>query len=455
MNIPMKIVSPSSMLLLVVLAQAAEFMSPPTGSDQNDGRAAPPLATLQVAVSKLQPGDTCILHGGDRFGAIAFGRSGTARAPITLCAAPGEHPRLIGGLAVRGWQQNADGSWQATIRHKVIQVLAGEHAMVWARHPNMPWNVKDGGNWMRRPLGTAKPPANVDWTGAWLASLDKSNWVMDMTGVDRFVSDDRAVIMGVPDLLDAPGEWVQRGDDLLIRLPDGAAPDSLGILAITQERTADLRQRSHLRLIGLDFIGGAIGLDEATDCLVQACRGLFPRGPFLLKDSWRDYIHNETVTAAAPGWGLRVGGTRNVVRDSEVTHSWGEGIIVYGRDDTITNCHVYDCNWSASDCSNIAAGGSGHRITHNRLHTAGRSLHASAFYPCSITSTRGWARDGWTLGGSPARSARRLSTPRLHFTARSEPSSRTLLMGRSSGVDSDARDLIWILPSCGQTSTIA
>ncbi len=363
-----------ALAIATIITQAAEFHVAPGGSDSNAGTAAAPVATVAQAIQRAGPGETCILHGGDYFGPVACARSGAPGAPITLGAAPGERPRLIGGLAVRRWRHNPDGSWQATVRERVIQVIAGEHAMVWARHPNLTWSVRDGGNWMRRPLGTGKPPPEVDWSGAWLSTLDKHNWVLDVKVVDRFVQDERAVLMGVVGLLDAPGEWVQRGDELLIRLPAGATPDALNILAITHERTVDLRGRSHIRLIGLDVIGGAIDLDEATDCLVQACRNLYPRGPFLLQDGWRDYIQNETVTAAAPGWGLRIGGSGNVVCDCEVAHSWGDGITVYGRDNTITNCHVFDCNWSASDCSNIAAGGSGHRIMHNTLHTSGRSL---------------------------------------------------------------------------------
>src|ERR1039458_2314061 len=80
-------------LLAVVLAAAAcpagaaTFYVSPQGSDRNSGRSVGPdkaLQTIQAAVDKLQPGDTCLILGGTYRETVVFPRSGKPGRPITL-----------------------------------------------------------------------------------------------------------------------------------------------------------------------------------------------------------------------------------------------------------------------------------------------------------------------------------------------------------------------------------
>lgn len=66
-----------------------------TGDDSNDGSAANPWRTIQHAVNTISPGDTIWVHAGTYAGA-RIEQSGTAEAPMTLMAAPGETAVLDG-----------------------------------------------------------------------------------------------------------------------------------------------------------------------------------------------------------------------------------------------------------------------------------------------------------------------------------------------------------------------
>lgn len=74
-----------------------------TGSDGADGSSGAPWKTIQHAQSVAASGDTVLVHGGVYNEHVTFSRSGTAAAPITFRAAPGETPVVDGtGLDIPG-----------------------------------------------------------------------------------------------------------------------------------------------------------------------------------------------------------------------------------------------------------------------------------------------------------------------------------------------------------------
>lgn len=87
-------VYPPSGLALHVTAGKAYFLSP-AGSDGAAGSYAAPWKSLSAAAAKMQPGDVAYLRGGTYSGQVSISVSGTAAAPITFTAFPGESPLLV------------------------------------------------------------------------------------------------------------------------------------------------------------------------------------------------------------------------------------------------------------------------------------------------------------------------------------------------------------------------
>lgn len=75
------------------------FVSP-SGSDSNPGTLAAPWRTVQKAASNVPAGGTVLLRTGT-YGPFTMTRSGTAAAPITFAAYPGERPVVDGQDAVK------------------------------------------------------------------------------------------------------------------------------------------------------------------------------------------------------------------------------------------------------------------------------------------------------------------------------------------------------------------
>jgi len=132
--------------LLVVAAgvQAADFYVAPHGDDAHPGTETQPLATLQAAVNKLQPGDTLLIRGGTYRETVTFPRSGTADKPITLKAYRDEKVVVSGCELVTGWSLDdpAKRIWKAAMPWTLglgrNQVFAGGQVLIEARHPNVP-----------------------------------------------------------------------------------------------------------------------------------------------------------------------------------------------------------------------------------------------------------------------------------------------------------------------------
>src|SRR6266513_1314813 len=66
------------------------FVDPAKGDDRQDGSRDKPWKTVSHAVQKLKPGDTLYLRAGRYYGGVVLSASGTAEAPITVRAFPGE-----------------------------------------------------------------------------------------------------------------------------------------------------------------------------------------------------------------------------------------------------------------------------------------------------------------------------------------------------------------------------
>ncbi|HXU68710.1 MAG TPA: right-handed parallel beta-helix repeat-containing protein [Polyangia bacterium] len=87
-------VYPPNGLQLHLTAGKAYYLSP-TGSDSATGSYAAPWKTISAAAAKMQPGDVAYLRGGTYSGQVSISVSGTAAAPITFTAFPGESPLLV------------------------------------------------------------------------------------------------------------------------------------------------------------------------------------------------------------------------------------------------------------------------------------------------------------------------------------------------------------------------
>jgi hypothetical protein len=232
-------------------APATQFYVSPDGNDANPGTQAKPLATIAAArdavralISAGLTENVTVQLGGGTYRIqepVVFGclDAGSDRFSVTYAAAPGEKPVISGGLPIKGWKANSDGTWSTTVPGVAQGKLdfrelyvAGRHAER-ARHPNQGFfRVEKVGqdrrtNFRFKPgdLNDCPDLQNVelvflhDWsiTRVPVKAIDEATRTLTVTHqvggpsswalMDHFEKQPRYFLENSATFLDAPGEW--------------------------------------------------------------------------------------------------------------------------------------------------------------------------------------------------------------------------------------------------------
>ena len=106
MNYRLPVGCTTFLLLLLNYCPAATFyvdQRNAASGDANDGSEGKPFKTIGAVVSKLNPGDNAVIHGGVYREAVTIKVSGTTDHPISIAAAAGERVVIDGADIVKGW----------------------------------------------------------------------------------------------------------------------------------------------------------------------------------------------------------------------------------------------------------------------------------------------------------------------------------------------------------------
>jgi len=101
---------PTGLPALLAPSTGTTFYVATTGSDSNPGTLAAPWRTIQKAFNTLAPGQRALVRGGMYSQDLEFDRAGTASAPITIEAYPGEQP-IVNAVATHPLRVNGDAAY--------------------------------------------------------------------------------------------------------------------------------------------------------------------------------------------------------------------------------------------------------------------------------------------------------------------------------------------------------
>lgn len=380
----------------------ASYYVSPSGSDASPGTRGQPFATIQAAVNRLRAGDIVYVGGGEYHEAVSVGVSGTAAAPITIQAYPGECPILIGAQPVPGpWTVHSGAIYKAPWPSQPRQVFSDGRLLNEARWPNTAIEDFPGMTYAPADSGSESfiayanlPP--VDLTGAWAQIMAGQAWVAysrQVSSHDRasgklsFTPPINAMSVLVPrrgshfylfgklELLDSPGEWFW---DPVARLlyvwtPDGAPPDGR-IEAGTASAVLDLSGRSYVTVKGISARGGWFNLHNSSHCTVQ--------GFHLWAPNWIRTFNGYAVWPE-PQWhgGVDVSGTGNLVERGSVHLAGCSSINVDGSGHTVRQVTVEDSGWNWAADPGINLRGTGHvaeNCTVRRTSATGINMSSSS-----------------------------------------------------------------------------
>lgn len=401
-----------SVLMLGMLSLSTfggELHVSPKGDDAHEGTRERPLRTMQAAVARLRPGDICRVHPGIYRETLATLPSGTAENPITIMAEEPHQAVLTGLEPLTGWTRHRGDVWVAP----APQVLPGQPALfidgqpgIRARWPNrhsrdfLEWEgvTYDPARSNNHELVSDALPERPDgyWKNAvlWVMGGAKwTSWSVRLSGYDArrkallysFADKKRArsagnnfmalshpqggffVLLGDEREIDAPGEFYvdEAARKVYLHVEPGQDPNRLKIELQTRAFAVALQDKttSHLRFMGFRMVAASMNWGRTEHVTLEN-----------LRCSWLGTSDGgDTGYGIDRQIGIYLNGSHNTVRDSEIAYSHGNGLVVYGNDNRIVNCHIHDIDFLGSyDAPLIVSGGARNLISHNTIHDTGR-----------------------------------------------------------------------------------
>jgi len=406
------------------------------GNDDNKGTKDKPFATISKCAELAHAGDTCLVHAGIYREIVQPHKSGHSGYPITFKAAVGEKV-IVTGLdkLTSSWKKFSSSIYVTKIDSHVKQLFIGDSPMKIAQFPNSDNYFKPvyatitsaqckthSGLWSSNrnecKIYDEDGPCNKH-NSCWDRSFPKQRWRITATGVTESVhwqggtiaiidkgefSAERAIITqskpehGIefewfsekpitPELkfnitnsltaIDNENEWSYNTDthELFLKHADLSAPQNLFIR--TRDLAFDLRGKKHITITGFEIIAASIETDiKSSNCILDQLVVSYPvyYQMFGAKSNFPGQGANRhNISSNTMGKGITLGGKRNTLQNSTISHSWCDGVTVYGSENIVINNQISDINWSMTACAAVATHGNKHLIKRNSMYDCGRS----------------------------------------------------------------------------------
>jgi len=200
-------------------------------------------------------------------------------------------------------------------------------------------------------------------------------------------------------LLDAPGEWFHDKTNNLLYLwcPDGSDPSKKVVEAKKREYAFNLSNKSYITIKGFNLFSCSITTDseaggnnkgfDASGNTVYPWRivgFIAPSKNCIVDGITAKYLSHFTDVSGhfylqwGQSSGIVMSGTDQIIKNSIIQYSAGNGITLAGQRCKALNNYVSDVDYISNDCSGINTGGSNavtqdHEIAWNTITRTGRS----------------------------------------------------------------------------------
>ncbi len=374
------------------------------GDDSSPGSLAAPFRTISKAVTVMSSGDRCFIHEGIYRETVLvtaddlwFGAYSNAHVVVSGC-----------DLASNSWSTYSGNIMQLAVPTQVSQLFVNGQRMNLARYPNedaaqnmlsnQEWEDSDvtglstaGTGLARVDFDTMNEPAG-HWVGGnysgkngsdpFTASIGKIisssgntitmnelPWISRIRLVDISVSGPgRGYIINHLNALDSPGEWYWDNGQLYLYPKAGM---NLATAAVeTRSRLVGFYLDGCIDVVleNINFHAATLYMDQTTTCRIDSCSFRYP-GPWSLHSYPTGHDYGGTLDGTV---GLHVSGSRNILTNSYIAHSWGSGIRMDGVENRFDNCIIEDVNWLGRRMGGIQMFGTSNRVENSTIRDCGR-----------------------------------------------------------------------------------
>lgn len=407
----------------------------PLGSDANPGSKAQPFQSIQHAADVAQPGDTVLLRRGTYHETVVPPRSGTPGAPIVFRPYKREVVTVDGADPVGGWSRSSSGVLQAQVPWDLgegkNQLFSDGRMLNESQWPNTPGNGKSdlaipataaAADVTVQPTvsGTASAMISVPslqdppgtWDGATIHVASGQGWVfqtgtvtdsapgsltfsyvpLDPYEFQTPTAGDQFYLTGKPAALDAPGEWIRNSDGTISLIPPAGSAGGRSIEFKHRDYAFDLRGRSWIQVLGIHLLACTINTDSASsNLLIDGIDARYISHDLVRPDPWAIKLQPHTT-------GIILNGAANVIQNSTIAYSSGDGVFLGGSNNTVQNCVIHDVDYGAGDEAGVSTLGSNEHVLNNTVYNCARdgivfryspavSILRNRVYKCGLQTT--------------------------------------------------------------------
>jgi hypothetical protein len=380
------------------------YVSASGGSLANSGTFNQPFLTIQQAANIAMPGDTVFIRGGTYHETVVPAHSGTASQPITYQPYNGEPVTIDGADPLAGWSLNNGSVYQANLGWDLgsgqNQVFVDGQMMTEARwpntsldpsHPTFALTTSATSTINNSGLSTAtigvplNDPAGT-WVGATIHISPGPAWVMQVGTViasspgsltysfqnidsgEAPIAGNRFYLSGLFRQLDSPGEWYRDNNgNLYLWTPQSDNPATHSVEVKHRQYGFDLSGDSYININGVNLFACTINTSSgSTNNTITGISASYVSQFLNNLDPWNGQLLPHTT-------GIILNGSGNVLQNSTIHFSSGDGVFVGGSGNSVLNCVIGDTDYGATDAAGISVLGNHEQIIGNTIYNAGRS----------------------------------------------------------------------------------
>ena len=374
----------------------------PNGSDSNPGTITLPYLTIQKCATTVVSGTACQIRAG------TYRETVTPNSGVIITSYNGESVTIDGTDAVTGWSLPSGSIYKASVAASGVfgsgdtnQVFVGQQMMTEARWPNgddlfhVKWATAQAGTTSTQLVDSNLP--NINWTGAkihfwsgadpWVSQTGSvtaslgSPLTFNLDGASFGTSIIPATggyyyLFGTLVALDTEREWFYDSSTspgtLYFWAPGSVNPSTLDVRIKTRQYAFDLSGKSNVAISNVNLFASAIKTNAtSTNNIIDGISATYVSHYTTLPDQsgvpssyWADHISDS---------GIIINGTGNVLQNSTISNSAGNGITVMGSNNTVQNNLIHHIDYMANLTSGISISGSGHKVQLNTIYASGRS----------------------------------------------------------------------------------
>jgi len=403
------------------------------GNDANPGTLAKPFRTIQRAADIAFSGDTIYIRSGVYRETVTPNNS-----RVSFKAYPGEVATISGADIIAGpWTLDKGSIYKTTMNWDMgkgnNQIFVDGEALIEARWPNTddisrPKHFAIDNGSYEGQTAIIHSANVVQAPGFWDGAIVHAIWgarYHAITGevrssspgtleLDLHCGPDWDITYGIfyitcsYNALDKLGEWFYDSSDSTLYLwaPSNPNPSTHTVEAKRRNVAFNLNGMSYITIEGLNIFSANITTDnDSHHILIDNCAMKYI--------SHYTIIDEGTMGTGSKGVrdsGIILDGHDNILKNSNIAYSAGNGVALIGDNNTVHNCTIHDINYVVTDCGAVHTGSQkteNNKITYNKLYNAGRSLilHSNAqnlkiLHNEMYYSRYGW--ESWDLGATYA-----------------------------------------------------